>query len=354
MRPPPLTDDVIAEQRLVLSRQSTGTASTTIRQRLEIIHRFQRPKLQSDMKSFKAANPGATFHDFIGWYGSPDPMLDLGISDLHEIRKSNPTDKVMVKKIDKGAEAIRALEYTREFWASTWEQVPAMPAEEQELLFDADSTLEMVMDYLENIHPASLLSQVVAVNLAMSYFTLAVSAGEAAKIKSVHATLIRFREKVDAALSLLSRDVTYIDHSPDSNGLEMMSSVESIAACVKACEALTEAEVVVARASSLLHKLPRQYKLVESILKAKHGELVKIRLESEREAILNTIHDQQKRLPSAGVIPKLTPSIREYLLQNIDEFLPCQLCVRYGDAGLNACGVERSGIFLALRKANSY
>jgi Rab3 GTPase-activating protein catalytic subunit len=353
MRPPPLTDDVVAEQRLVLARQTTGKASTTIRRRLEIIHRFQRPKLQSDMKSFKAANPGASFHDFIGWYGNPDPMLDLGTSDMHEILNANPTDKVMVKKIDKGAEAIRALEYTREFWASTWEQVPATSAEEQELLFDAESTLEMVMDYLENIHPASLLSQVVAVNLAMSYFTLAVSAGEAAKIKSVQATLSRFREKVDAALFLLSRDATYIDHTPDSNGLEMMSSVESIAACTKACEALTEAEVVVARASSLLHKLPRQYKLVESMLKSKEGELVKIRLESERETILNTIHEQQKRLPSAGVIPKLTPAVREYLLQNVDESLPCQLCVRYGDAGLNACGVDKSGILLALRKVNS-
>jgi hypothetical protein len=89
------------------------------------------------------------------------------------------------------------------------------------------------------------------------------------------------------------------------------------------------------------------------MLKSKEGELVKIRLESERETILNTIHEQQKRLPSAGVIPKLTPAVREYLLQNVDESLPCQLCVRYGDAGLNACGVDKSGILLALRKVNS-
>lgn len=66
-RPMPLTDDVIAQRRLMMSRQKSAKASSTIKHRIEVAQRLQHPKLLSDMQAFKAANPGAVFEDFVGW-----------------------------------------------------------------------------------------------------------------------------------------------------------------------------------------------------------------------------------------------------------------------------------------------
>lgn len=66
-RPYPLTDDVIAQRQIMMRRQKGAKASATIKQRIEIAQRLQRPKLLSDMQAFKAANPGAVFQDFVGW-----------------------------------------------------------------------------------------------------------------------------------------------------------------------------------------------------------------------------------------------------------------------------------------------
>ena len=63
----PLTDDVIAQRRLMMSRQKSVKASATIKHRIEVAQRLQHPKLLSDMQAFKAANPGAVFEDFVGW-----------------------------------------------------------------------------------------------------------------------------------------------------------------------------------------------------------------------------------------------------------------------------------------------
>ena len=67
-RPFPLTDDVITQRQLMMNRQKGAKASTTVKQRIEIAQRLQRPKLFSDMQAFKAANPGAVFQDFVSWY----------------------------------------------------------------------------------------------------------------------------------------------------------------------------------------------------------------------------------------------------------------------------------------------
>jgi hypothetical protein len=66
-RPFPLTDDLIAQRQMMMKRQKGAKASATIKQRLEIAQRLQRPKLLSDMQAFKAANPGAVFQDFVSW-----------------------------------------------------------------------------------------------------------------------------------------------------------------------------------------------------------------------------------------------------------------------------------------------
>jgi Rab3 GTPase-activating protein catalytic subunit len=52
-RPLPLTDDIVAERRVMMARQRYTHVGT----RLEIARRLQEPKLLSDMQAFIAANP---------------------------------------------------------------------------------------------------------------------------------------------------------------------------------------------------------------------------------------------------------------------------------------------------------
>lgn len=58
-RPYPLTDDVVAERRMMLARhlQPSLNNQQGIDKQLEVSYRLQKPKLLSDMSAFKAANP---------------------------------------------------------------------------------------------------------------------------------------------------------------------------------------------------------------------------------------------------------------------------------------------------------
>ena len=63
----PLTDDIVAQRQDMMRRQTGDNPSATIKRRIEIAQRLQKPKLLSDMQAFKAANPGAIFGDFLAW-----------------------------------------------------------------------------------------------------------------------------------------------------------------------------------------------------------------------------------------------------------------------------------------------
>lgn len=230
-------------------------------------------------------------------------------------------------KLDKAAEAIRVLDDTRKFWARTWDEAKPIPAIDQSPLFDASTSIEMAIDYLETIHPASLLCQVMAVNLAQSYFTLVVSAGEAVTVSVVRSCLVRFREHVVSALGHLSHDATFGDRTKaESTNIMSVVSIESLAACGRACLALGEAEVQVARARSLLNKLPQQVRLVENIMSKPPGSQIEIGDKKVQELILTSIgKDQNVR----GKSSEAEPSIREYVMMNSDDQQPCHLCVKY-------------------------
>ena len=56
---------------------------SSIKSRIAIAQRLQKPKLLSDMSSFKAANHGAVFEDFIQWYGNPENPLVSAQGDTY-------------------------------------------------------------------------------------------------------------------------------------------------------------------------------------------------------------------------------------------------------------------------------
>jgi Rab3 GTPase-activating protein catalytic subunit len=353
-RPYPLTDDVITQRRIMIARQKGGgKATTTIVRRLEVAHRLQKPKLLSDMRAFKAANPGAGFQDFVNWYGNPvDPLKDYEAYQSQDLRLGLATSEPVSMKLDKAAEAIRVLNFTRDFWADTWEEAEPIPAYDQEPLFDAENTVEMALDYLETLHPASLLNQIMAVNIGSAYFIMVTSAGKALNIPMVVTTLQRLRVATEAVLQLLALDATTgtgtIVREKEGRAQSNVVSVETISACERVCGCLAEAELLISRAKSLLFKLPGQYELIQKILQVPFATAIELDVKECRDSLLQSILRQQRKVMGMRADSKPAPSLREYLLRNTDDSKPTQLCVRYGDANIE--GTEHGGLILALAK----
>ena len=357
-RPYPLTDDVIAERRMMLSRHFDPSEARQhgVHKRMEISYRLQKPKLLSDMSAFKAANPGSIFQDFINWYGNPGNPLD-DYSDMRNKENTGSTTgdlllrraatESVALKLDKATEAIQMLNETREFWSRTWEEAHAIPASDQKPLFDVTSTVELALDFMENMHPAILLNQVLAVNMAVSYFTI-IEAGKDAGVHKVGGLITRafqkLRARTEQALEMLSGDATRsTTGSPNDarcqEGSSSFISVPVISACDAACSALSEAEVLMARAISLLHKFPGQYALVQSVLCHEPGCEISLTDQKERSQILQVVYEQQLESRPTGSAPptqpemktciNALPTLREYLFRNLDDVTPCQLSVRY-------------------------
>jgi Rab3 GTPase-activating protein catalytic subunit len=357
-RPEPLTDDMIIDRRNMLSAEAYASemGEAPIRERLEIAYRLQKPKLLSDMNAFKGANPGAIFQDFVSWYGNPgNPLEDYcprRVTNDSELSTHNglvTTDSVAVK-LDKATKAIHILNETRNFWSSTWDEATAIPASEQKPLFEVFSTVEMTLDYLENIHPAILLNQVMAVTFANVYFALVASAKDALNVEAVKSSIQRLRTKTEVALEVLAEEASNATNAfysmqagPGSDGCNFVT-IDALHICEDVCAALSESEIIVALVTSLLQKFPGQYENVQNILKNADGDEVELADERGRTSVLDVIGRQQ-----GADLPK--PVLREYLLRNLDDANPCQLSVRYGEAGRpEDKGDGPSGLMLALTK----
>eukprot|EP00934_Nitzschia_sp_Nitz4_P008440 Nitzschia sp. Nitz4//scaffold49_size126201//67010//71320//NITZ4_003646-RA/size126201-processed-gene-0.98-mRNA-1//-1//CDS//3329553161//8430//frame0 len=366
-RPSPMTDDLVLERKHMLAseKRESEERKTVLTARINLAHRLQEPKLLSDMSAFKAANPNATFDDFTGWYGNPGSPLDDYDDEVwpDDISMSGAFYESAAKKLDRATEAMKVLTSMRDFWASTWEKAVAVPAAEQHPLFDYESTVEMTMDFLEQMHPANLVNQIMAVNLASSYFALVTSADDALNVDIVKASIKKLRKKVERALQLLSDDATgalFQTNTSDNASTSTATanqyiSEEAIGACEEACNAIAVTETLLARAISLLSKLPSQYTLVQDLLRLSDGTAVALIDPSGRKSLLDAIREQQMDgvgLPSSESNPK--PALREYVLRNLDDEKPSQLSVRFGDPDVYSHGNEgEGGVVLALLKSYS-
>ena len=220
---------------------------------------------------------------------------------------------------------------------NAWADVKAVAACDQEPLFDAESTVEVALDFLENVHPAAFMGQVVAVNLAMSYFILNTSKGETIRIPFVRDKIDLLHSIIKEALQQLSLDATKLidnmafqNNDPNVKMPENTMYVKSISTCTRACEMIAATEFVLSRAKSLLHKLPKQYDLVEKLLVKFDNHTVPINDESSLCEILHTITTQQQLFLTTS---SAKPILRQYMLRNVDDAIPCQLCVRTYDEG---------------------
>ena len=372
-RPPPLTDDIAVQRRHMLAKSESGREKKgALKGRLELALRLQKPKLLSDMSSFKAANPNCVLDDFVRWYGSPgSPFDDYKMEEKKstETCGQNAHKESAAKKLDKASEAMRVLTSIRDFWGQCWEEATPVPAAEQQPLFDHVSTVEMIIDYLEQLHPANLMNQVMAVNLSSAYFALASSAKATTKVGIVQLSLKRLRQKTEKALKVLSHDSlgnlsqmsgkTKTGKSVNTAGASTMTSIfaseKAITACEDACNALSVTETMIARATSLLHKFPNQYKLVSDLLRFADGSTLPLTDRAGRASFLNLVFEHQQKenkLLDSARDRTPNPMLREYVFRNLDDENPCQLAVRFGDEVTAADrGENEGGVLLALSKS---
>ena len=60
-----MTDEEEQKQKKIMGSNEDADHRPSIKSRIAIAQRLQKPKLLSDMSSFKAANHGAVFEDFV-------------------------------------------------------------------------------------------------------------------------------------------------------------------------------------------------------------------------------------------------------------------------------------------------
>lgn len=338
-----MTDEEEEKQKNFLGIGTNSRAErSSIKSRIAIAQRLQKPKLLSDMSSFKAANHGAVFEDFVRWYGNPENPLHEEVTGetarraLKHRARLTP-DQAKTLALEEASEAIAVLMSLRAFWEDTWEESEPCPAFDQEPLFDPYSTVEMVLHSFETIHPALLMNQVLAVKLCNAKFVLASAAipGGAERVASVAQGLRSLKTAIDDSLGALAKDAAdgFLHQAPKAastaeGGSEPLVyvSTSTIAKCEEACDIIGELEILLSRALSLLQRFPGEYDLVDMLLRCRNdGRFVFMKRLRERSAFLEALrrHQRSRTGPNG-----FTPAMREYVLRNTDDSNPCQLCAR--------------------------
>jgi len=367
-RPDPITDKLILERRNLLSAALLGSSSSTsVRNRLELVQRFEKPKLKSDMSAFKAANPGAVFQDFTGWYGNPENPLQQFKDETSSCTTDEVFQSIDMKCANEEAEEARfVLDSTREFWSNAWDETLPIPASEQNPLFDAFSTVEMLLMSFEDMHPAFLVNQIMAVHFAMTYFVLS-SSKPVCRLDLVDCSLQRLSRTIETVLEMLNKDLMEgLMHqvsaaSTDGGSACSFSPITpaTLTACEQLCDQIVGVENLLSRATSLLSKFSGDSSLVQRVLQKSDGYRLSATSHDSRSGILKEIQCQQQRNSGSSTVCMDDipfPSVREYILRNSDDCNPCQLTVSIGGThGLEKGGTNSTmgGLVLALNKCVS-
>lgn len=332
-----MTDEEEENQKKFLGVSKNNRFEESITSRIKIAQRLQKPKLLSDMSSFKAANHGAVFEDFVRWYGNPENPLNEEFNGetarrAIEYRSKLPPDEAKTLALEEASEAIAILMSLRAFWEDTWEEAEPLPAFDQEPLFNPYSTVEMVLHSFETIHPALLVNQVMAVKLTNAKFVLESAATPARKIHSVAQSLVKLQTSIDGALEMLTSDASsaFLQLGPkmptDDSGPLAFVSTSTIMKCEGVCDAIGELELLLSRALPLLQMLPGEFGLVDTLLQCEEERYHILTHPSERSAFLRAIKRNQTN--SSEPPSEAIPAMREYVLRNLDQSNPCQLSAR--------------------------
>ena len=119
-----MTDEEEQKQKKFMGFGENTERRPSIKSRIAVAQRLQRPKLLSDMSSFKAANHGAVFEDFVRWYGNPDNPLNEEVNGetarlAIERRSRLLPEEAKTLALEEALEAIAILMSLRAFWEDT-------------------------------------------------------------------------------------------------------------------------------------------------------------------------------------------------------------------------------------------
>ena len=123
--PMPMTDDMLQEQSDILSHLGTSREATALRVKMQL------PSLISDISAFKAANPAASFEDFVRWYSPRDYDDDAGLSPRMQSEDNT--------------------------WMEAWNSATSVPVARQKKLFDYTKEGEKVFHFLASLSLSSLM-----------------------------------------------------------------------------------------------------------------------------------------------------------------------------------------------------
>lgn len=203
-----MTEDMIVEQQQLVACLSASDLDDQVKQIRDIHHR----QLLSDMSAFKAANPSASFPDFVRWHSPKDwlPLpLDSDPSSSSSSSSTSTTDQVdssrskfdqedsttsssSQKSDQEDSTTTSSSTATREerrrwgvegrlsarmdqednVWQRMWRSTRAEPVEEQKALFDVEKEAEKALAYLESLSPSSLSLQILLVSLSSIFSRL--------------------------------------------------------------------------------------------------------------------------------------------------------------------------------------
>ncbi|XP_018473051.2 uncharacterized protein LOC108844314 isoform X2 [Raphanus sativus] len=157
---PPLMTEDMHEERL--------QAVEAFGDSLNVPGQLEKDILLSDMSAFKAANPDAVFEDFIRWHSpgdweSSDPETTEASGSISEDSKDKwpPQGRLSQRMSDQG-----------NLWRKSWNDAPALPADDQKPLLDPNREGEKILHYLETVRPHQLLEQMVCTAFRGSADTL--------------------------------------------------------------------------------------------------------------------------------------------------------------------------------------
>jgi hypothetical protein len=363
----PITSLSLLHRRFLAAMEYRMSDRDPVDAYIKIRKFFQYPVLRSDMQAFKAANPGCIFNDFVRWYGSPSEPIDaprnIGTArntteesnrclfneeQLFEnaLRRHFSRGPVHLDNTNASILSADSLMELENFWNQVWDDTKPIPAFEQDLkLFDAVQEVEKIIYSLENLSPIQLLNYVLEINFTTAYELLYVRAGDALKVRFIETIFSRLAEKTKATILQLKEDSFFftlgLEHPRGSSYLsgEKILLPMTLKTSESLCNAIGEVELILSRASSLLHKFPGQYDLVHHLMTIGVGEEYQIMLPNEesqlstfqsiQEGILNLLGDPTEMLSASRSYSEDSeksldttlplPIAREFVLNSSDE-----------------------------------
>ncbi|CAN8301333.1 unnamed protein product [Cochlearia groenlandica] len=158
---PPLMTEDMHEERL--------QAVEAFGDSLNVPGQLEKDILLSDMSAFKAANPDGVFEDFIRWHSPGD--WESSESEAAEPSADSISEGSKEKWPPRGRLSQRMSDQGN-LWRKSWNDAPALPADDQKPLLDPNREGEKILHYLETVRPHQLLEQMVCTAFRGSADTL--------------------------------------------------------------------------------------------------------------------------------------------------------------------------------------